>query len=77
MLILKGSSLRNLKWKDVDVSFGGAVCIPNECGNDVIKSITDQLFKGKDLNLSTDYEQQEICQVQKPPSFGFNNYLMM
>ncbi|CAG9800765.1 unnamed protein product [Chironomus riparius] len=70
-------SPRNLKWKNIDVSFGGAVCVPNECGNDAIKAITDQLFNGTMLSLSTDYEQEEFCQIQKRISFTISDYFVI
>ncbi|KAL7050613.1 hypothetical protein ACKWTF_004147 [Chironomus riparius] len=71
------SSLRNLKWKNIDVSFGGAVCVPNECGKDAIKYITDQLFNGTTLTLSTDYEQEDFCQVEKSINIKFGDYLLI
>ena len=59
------------------MSFGGAVCIPNECGNDAIRTITDQLFNGTSLRLSTDYEQEDFCKVQKSINIKFGDYLLM
>jgi hypothetical protein len=59
------------------VSFGGAVCIPNECGTDAIKIITSQLFNGTRLSLSNDYEQEEFCQVKQSISFKISDYLVM
>lgn len=71
------SSLRNLKWKNIDVSFGGAICVPHECGKNAIKNITDQLFNGTTLTLSTDYEQEDFCQVEKSINIKFGDYLLM
>ncbi|XP_070489782.1 O-acyltransferase like protein-like [Chironomus tepperi] len=70
-------SLHNLKWKNIDESFGGAICIPSVCSNDVIETITNQLFNGTTLSLSTDYDQEEFCQVQKSINFNYSDYIIM
>lgn len=77
MKTFEGLSPRNLKWKNIDVSFGGAVCIPNECGNEAIKVITDQLFNGTTLKLSNDYEQEEFCQIQQPINLKISDYIVL
>lgn len=69
--------MHNLKWKNIDESFGGAVCLPSICNNDVIKTITNQLFNETSLSLSTDYEQKEFCQVQKSINFNYSDYAIM
>ncbi|KAL7050605.1 hypothetical protein ACKWTF_004143 [Chironomus riparius] len=70
-------SIHNLKWKNIDESFGGAICIPSVCNNDVIETITNQLFNGTSLSLTTDYEQEEFCQVQKTINFNYSDYIIL
>ena len=68
----------NSNWTTPDVSFGGAVCIPNMCNVDIIKDISDQLFNGTNMKLSTDYNQNEFCQIkEKSINLGYFEYLVM
>lgn len=70
-------SLYNLKWNNVDKTFGGAVCVPSVCGSDFIKTLVTYMFNGTNLTLTTDYNQDDFCQVQKSVELSFSQNVTM
>jgi hypothetical protein len=70
-------SIHNLKWKKIDESFGGAICIPSVCSSDAIETITNQLFNKTSLSLTTDYNQEEFCQEQKSINANYADYIVL
>lgn len=55
----------NREWKNMDMRFGGAVCVPASCSTEMISQLMVEIFKGKNLTLSTDYEQEDFCQTRE------------
>lgn len=61
----------------MDESFGGAVCIPNVCNDNIVKAIAKKLFNGTSFSIADDYNQDDFCQVQESIDFNYSDYLIM
>lgn len=59
----------NREWKDMDKRFGGAVCVPASCSAEMIGPLMNDIFKGKDLKISLEYDQEDFCQTREEKSF--------
>ena len=56
----------NQGWKNLDSRFGGAVCIPSICdSNTLVPQLMEVIFNGTKYAMSSDYNQDEFCQVKK------------
>lgn len=62
-------SMYNRGWKNIDSRFGGAICIPESCSVDMIRLLMEQIFNGTDLEMATDYDQKNYCQVNDSKKF--------
>ena len=64
--VMPRSSFFNQGWKHLDSRFGGAVCIPSTCNpKTLIPQLMEQILNGTNYVMSTDYNQDEFCQVKK------------
>lgn len=56
-------SLFNYGWKHLDTRFGGAVCLPSTCSDDIVSLIVKKFLNGSDYELSSDYNQRDYCKT--------------
>ncbi|XP_070497971.1 uncharacterized protein [Chironomus tepperi] len=64
--VMPKSSFFNQGWQDLDSRFGGAVCIPSTCNpNTLVPQLMEHILNGTKYVMSTDYDQDEFCQVKK------------
>jgi hypothetical protein len=64
--VMPKASIYNQGWENLDSRFGGAVCIPSVCNpNDFVPKLMEVVFNGTNYVMSSDYNQDEFCQVKK------------
>jgi hypothetical protein len=68
----------NREWKNMDKRFVGAICIPASCSVLMITSLMNHIFKSKDFAMSTEYNQDGVCQIrrEKNPLKAINSAAM-
>lgn len=59
------SSFYNFGWKNLQRSFGAAICMPASCSPEKIRHFVTQKLTGNDLILADDYDQNDYCKTGK------------
>lgn len=59
-------TFNNHDLKHIERRFGGAICIPSVCSaSDFVPRLMKQIFDGTNLVYSSDYNQDEFCQMKQ------------
>jgi Nose resistant-to-fluoxetine protein, N-terminal domain len=60
-------SLFNYGWKDMDTRMGSAVCIPASCPPEIVHPLMEEVFRGTEYEMVTDYDQERYCKRPSEP----------
>lgn len=69
---ISARTFNNFDWQHIDRRFGGAVCIPSICSaSETVPQLIKKIFKGTNLVLAEDYQQEDFCQSKVPFAVNF------
>lgn len=70
-------SIFNNAWKHLDSRFGGAVCLPSTCSDDVVSVIVRRFLNVTDYELATDYNQRDFCKTSNLAFFPSKSFVLL